>query len=77
MKSDDNYIRYLEAVTEYQADLILRLTTLIIFENTFLNSIQVVQLGRSWLEKNRDEILADIIRKGGIKHAVEELNRNV
>jgi len=77
MKSDIEYVIYLETTTQLQADYIRRLTTLIILDITYKNSIEGIRLGEAWLKVHRAEIITEIIEHDGMQHAVEELKRKV
>jgi DNA-binding NtrC family response regulator len=71
----NNYVKYLESTTELQALYIRRLTTLIILDITNKNSVEGIKLGETWLNRNKAEIMTEIIGHGGIEIAVEELKR--
>lgn len=52
-----------------------RWKTLVILGTTFYNSIHGIQLGRCWLEKYTEDIIMEIVSRGGLQTALEELKQ--
>jgi hypothetical protein len=73
----NSYLAYLESTVELQAYRIEQLETLIILERTYLNTIHGIQLGKRWLAKHEDQILAELMTNGALEHAVEALRKSL